>query len=110
MSRTDPDGKSIAPSADNDDAVPTDGIAGIHTRRSLQARRSVDRHRRSSSSLFYPGASDREGLMRNYDAEASVGLSDLVEDNPPLDSNPKRTSSSHYKMPSTPKILEEPGN
>ncbi|EEQ27175.1 hypothetical protein McanMca71_005257 [Microsporum canis] len=94
LSRTDPDGRSIG-RPDDDDAVPTDGIAGIQTRRSLQARRSVDPHRRSSSSIAYFGASsDREGLMRSYDIEsgaAAFGLEDLTEE----PDNASDRSSSH---------------
>lgn len=82
LSRTDPDGKSLAGKTDEEDGVPTDGIASIQTRRSLQNRRSIDRHRRSSSSLnYYGGPSDREGLMRSYDVETGAfGLQDLTEE------------------------------
>lgn len=66
---------------DDDDGVPTDAIASFSTRRSMQARRSLDPHRRSSSSIaFLNGQSDREGLMRSYDAENGIiGLSELPE-------------------------------
>ncbi|KAI9660689.1 MAG: hypothetical protein M1821_010041 [Bathelium mastoideum] len=57
-----------------DDAIPTDPIAGLGTRRSMQARRSADSfgglgggHRLSSSSL---GARESAALMGGYDLEA----------------------------------------
>lgn len=48
----------------------------------MQARRSIDPHRRSSSSIaFLNGTGDREGLMRSYDAENGViGLTELREE------------------------------
>lgn len=84
LSRTDPNGHQLIPGHD-DDGVPTDGIAGIQTRRSMQLRRSLDpieRHRRSSSLRGYiAGQSDREGLMHGYDVDHNAfGLTDLVED------------------------------
>lgn len=83
LSRHDPDGRKLVPSKedDDDDGVPTDGIASFSTRRSMQARRSTDPHRRSSSSVYLNGTGDREGLMRSYDAENGViGLTELRED------------------------------
>ncbi|KAL4880960.1 magnesium transporter NIPA-domain-containing protein [Aspergillus karnatakaensis] len=81
ISRHDPDGSSLVPKFD-DEGVPTDGIAGFQTRRSMQARRSSEPHRRSSSSIaFLNGQSDREGLIRSYDIESqNFGLSDLTEE------------------------------
>lgn len=48
----------------------------------MQARRSLEPHRRSSSSLHYlNGHGDREGLIRNYDVEqGAFGLSELAEE------------------------------
>ncbi|KAH8699065.1 DUF803 domain membrane protein [Talaromyces proteolyticus] len=83
LSRHDPDGRKLLASKDeDDDGVPTDGIASFSTRRSMQARRSTDPHRRSSSSIaFLNGQGDREGLMRSYDVENGViGLTDLREE------------------------------
>lgn len=87
LSRADPDGHRLMTGKDGEvDGIPTDGIAVIQTRRSMQARRSFDPHRRSSSLTFSPGGirhSSREsaGLMHNYDVEHNAfGLSDLVED------------------------------
>lgn len=85
LSRRAPDGRHLLSQKLDDEGVPTDGIAGFQTRRSMHSRRSIgsmDPHRRSSSSLHYPnGHGDREGLMRNYDVEQSAfGLSELTEE------------------------------
>lgn len=87
LSRADPDGHKLITGKDPDmDGIPTDGITIIPTRRSMQARRSFDPHRRSSSLTFSPGgirhvSRESEGLMHNYDVEhTAFGLSDLVED------------------------------
>ncbi|KAL2802481.1 magnesium transporter NIPA-domain-containing protein [Aspergillus granulosus] len=81
ISRHDPDGRALNSKFD-DEGVPTDGIAGYQTRRSMQARRSTDPHRRSSSSIaFLNGNGDREGLIRSYDIENQhFGLSELTEE------------------------------
>ncbi|KAL4766529.1 DUF803 domain membrane protein [Aspergillus foveolatus] len=81
ISRNDPDGHSMNAKYD-DEGVPTDGIAGFQTRRSMQARRSGEPHRRSSSSIaFLSGRGDREGLIRSYDVEnQNFGLSELTEE------------------------------
>ncbi|KAL1957510.1 hypothetical protein VTO42DRAFT_5973 [Malbranchea cinnamomea] len=103
LSRTDPDGRATLGKVDDEDGVPTDGIAGIQTRRSIQSRRSMDPHRRSSSSVgFFAGPSDREGLMRSYDVEAGAfGLTDLAEesDNEPTsnDSRKKQNASGAHR-------------
>ncbi|KAF2232022.1 DUF803-domain-containing protein [Viridothelium virens] len=68
LSREDPEGTSLSTkhaSKYNDDAIPTDPIAGIGTRRSMQARRSVDSARLSSSF-----GRESSGLMHSYDMEA----------------------------------------
>ncbi|KAL2871854.1 DUF803 domain membrane protein [Aspergillus lucknowensis] len=81
ISRHDPDGRLLNSKLD-DEGVPTDGIAGFQTRRSMQARRSNDPHRRSSSSIaFLNGNGDREGLIHSYDIETqNFGLSELTEE------------------------------
>jgi hypothetical protein len=84
LSRNDSDGRTLLNGKTGEEGgVPTDGIASFSTRLSMQARRSFDPHRRSSSSIFYPnGQCDREGLMRSYDIENNgIGLSDLREAN-----------------------------
>lgn len=87
LSRADPDGhRLIVGKGEDFEGIPTDGVTVIQTRRSMQARRSFDHHRRSSSLTFSPGgirhsARESEGLMHNYDVENNAfGLSDLVED------------------------------
>ena len=64
------------------DGIATDIISGIQTRRSMQARRSLDPHRISLGSNGYGREADRQGLMRDYDEEesAGLGLSGLAED------------------------------
>jgi magnesium transporter len=95
LSREDPDGGRLGGSADRnaislggfEDAAPTDGIGIISTRRSMQARRSIEalngihsgRHSRrvSSGSVGSAVGTDREGLIRGYergyDLEAANG-------------------------------------
>jgi len=87
LSRADPDGhRLIVGKGEDFEGIPTDGVTVIQTRRSMQARRSFDHHRRSSSLTFSPGGirhsgRESEGLMHNYDVENNAfGLSDLVED------------------------------
>lgn len=81
ISRHDPDGQLLNSKFD-EEGVPTDGIAGFQTRRSMQARRSHEPHRRSSSSVaFLNGHGDREGLIHSYDVEnQNIGLSELTEE------------------------------
>lgn len=66
------------------DAVPTDGIAGISTRRSMQARRSSIEGFRSpfltSNGSARNSTSDRRALMQDYDVENQFELGDLAED------------------------------
>ncbi len=65
------------------DGIATDPISGIQTRRSMQARRSLDPHRMSMGSNGFGRGSDREGLIHAYDEEesnAGFGLTDLTED------------------------------
>lgn len=94
LSRKDPDGKG-AIGNDFSDGVPTDGIAGFTTRRSMQARRSsVDGFR----SPFLGGSGsprnstgDRRALMQDYDVENQFELGDLAEESDE-DNNRKPTS------------------
>ncbi|GKZ74369.1 hypothetical protein AnigIFM60653_008061 [Aspergillus niger] len=81
LSRHDPDGRQMLNAKLDDEGIPTDGIAGFQTRRSMQSRRSNEPHRRSSSGTYMNGHGDREGLMRAYDVESQAfGLSDLAGD------------------------------
>lgn len=81
LSQGDPDGHKLLNGKATTDAVPTDGIASIQTRRSMQARRSsIENHRLSTGSVSY-GRGDREGLIHAYDEEnGGFGLTDLAED------------------------------
>ncbi|KAF3929596.1 hypothetical protein ABW19_dt0208792 [Dactylella cylindrospora] len=58
------------------DGIPTDPISGFQTRRSMQARRSLDPNRLSGSSFR---RSSRDEMMGGYDTNM-VGLTDLAED------------------------------
>jgi hypothetical protein len=97
LSRGDPDGRRLLNGkVPDEDGIPTDPITGLQTRRSMQSRRSLDPHRRSSSLTFSPGgfssgpfspggirnvSAESAGLMHNYDVEHNAfGLTDLVED------------------------------
>ena len=88
LARGDPDGhKMMNGKLNSEDGIPTDPLASLQTRRSMQARRgSVDPHRRSSSLTFSMGGSggqsrESEGLMHSYDAEhGAFGLKDLAEE------------------------------
>ena len=108
LSRGDPDGhRLLVGKADDEDGVPTDGIASLQTRRSMQTRRSGDRHRRSSSSIaFLSHQGDRDSLMRSYDVETGAfGLADLEEesDNGRQSRNPDRkmNGSREYDLGAT---------
>lgn len=80
ISRTDPDGHKLI-NGTAQDGIATDMISSIQTRRSMQARRSLDPNRMSLGSN-YGRAGDREGLIRAYDEEENMGfgLTDLAED------------------------------
>ncbi|KAI1501282.1 DUF803 domain membrane protein [Biscogniauxia marginata] len=74
LSRRDPHGtRSLA--GRGTDVTGTDMISSIQTRLSMQARRSTD-PRISTGSR---GHSDREGLMRAYDEEQGLGLTDAED-------------------------------
>lgn len=86
LARGDPDGHQMMNGKMNgDEGIPTDPVASLQTRRSMQARRSSsDPHRRSSSLNFHVGGgSSREsdGLIHSYDVEhGAFGLTDLEEE------------------------------
>lgn len=98
LSRGDPDGhRLLNGKVQEDDGIPTDPLSSFSSRRSMQARRSFDPHRRSSSLTFVPGvlhhpSAESAGLMHNYDVEHSAfGLTDLVDD--PEGESPGSSSS-----------------
>ena len=85
IARSDPEGHQLANGRPlGQEGVPTDPVASLQTRRSMQARRSMDPHRRSSSLTFTMGADhsrESEGLIRSYDVEhGAFGLADLEEE------------------------------
>lgn len=88
LSRGDPHGhRLLNGKVLNEDGIPTDALGALHTRRSMQSRRSSDPHRRSSSLTFSMGGGmngaprENDGLIHSYDVEhGAFGLTDLVED------------------------------
>lgn len=106
LSRDDPEGRHHMLGGEANgydvDGIPTDGMATALTRRSMQARRSSDAHRRSlSGSISFPsGRRSGERLMHDYDLERlsgeRFGLTGLDEDDEEEvgsgDSGRKRTS------------------
>jgi len=78
LSRNDPNGTKMLARRGNGDITGTDMVSSIQTRMSMEARRSQSRRLSIGSNR----AGDREGLIRGYDEEESVGfgLTDLAED------------------------------
>jgi hypothetical protein len=78
LSRHDPNGTKSLARRNGGDATGTDMISSIQTRMSMEARRSQSRRMSIGSNR----AGDREGLIRAYDDEESLGfgLTDLAED------------------------------
>jgi len=95
LSREDPDGNGHLGNRLSD-APPADAISGFTTRRSMQARRSIENGFRSpyiGGGSARNSFSEREGLVRSYDVEnQSFGLGDLVEDSDEGEAGGKRTS------------------
>jgi magnesium transporter len=86
LSRRDPDGfQMMKGKYMEEEGIPTDPLASFSTRRSMQARRSLDPHRRSGSLTSALGhlrqaSAEGHGLMHNYDVEHNAfGLEDLRE-------------------------------
>lgn len=80
LSRGDPSGHRLL-NGNLEDGVPTDAIASLQTRLSMQARRSVDHRRMSSGSVGFGSRADRQGLIHSYDEEnGGFGLDDLTEE------------------------------
>lgn len=100
LSREDPDGRNLGIKSTDYrgayqevDGIPTDGLAGLQTRFSMQSRRSGETHRRSASWTQRSPADQTHGIA--YDLEANA-LRDLADDDDDDDdtsgSNHKRTS------------------
>ena len=84
LSRGDPDGHKLL-NGHITDGVPTDGITGLQTRRSMQTRRSVDAGRNSvGNSPGFGRTGERGVLMHSYERASEenigLGLGDLAED------------------------------
>nr|POF24035.1 hypothetical protein CFP56_54971 [Quercus suber]POF24049.1 hypothetical protein CFP56_54985 [Quercus suber] len=115
LSREDPDGENLGIRDERGvyhevDGIPTDGLAGLSTRLSMQARRSGEdeRHRRSSSwGLRNPrsptngrvGFGDSQQVMHSYDVEAN-GLGELAEDSDEDDAAFSNTNGKRHETPS----------
>ncbi|MCJ1467695.1 hypothetical protein MMC07_006320 [Pseudocyphellaria aurata] len=106
LSRGDPDGHRLL-NGNLEDGVPTDGIASLQTRRSMQIRRSIEAHRLSSGSTGFGTRGDRQGLIHSYDEEnGGFGLTDLAEygdeglhpDRPSMNGRSGSNSSNHRAM------------
>ena len=101
LSQGDPDGHRLL-TGRNEDGVPTDGIASLQTRLSMQSRRSVEPRRMSNGNFAFSPRSphgDREGLIRSYDVESGgLGLSDLTEDSEGESDRLHRGSLEHVKI------------
>ncbi|KZF19736.1 DUF803 domain membrane protein [Xylona heveae TC161] len=92
LSRGDPDGHKLL-NGKIEDGVPTDGIAGLQTRRSMQSRRSLEPHRLSAGSFRF-NSGDREGLIHAYDVEhGAVDLDDLASASSDEGANVRRSTS-----------------
>lgn len=80
LSRGDPDGQTLL-NGHISDGVPTDGITGLQTRRSMQLRRSVDAGRASTGSVGFGSRGERGVLMHSFEENnIGLGLEDLAED------------------------------
>lgn len=96
LSREDPDGDKML-SHKYEDAVPTDGLAGLQTRRSMQLRRSNDGRRYSNGSVRF-SQGDREHLIHNYD-QADGGqfrLDELPEESDGDNGRRRKSSDANY--------------
>lgn len=93
LSRGDPDGHKLL-TGNIEDGLPTDGLATLQTRRSMQARRSIEVHRASSGSAAFGFQGDTEGLMHSYDMNnEGFGLTDLTGDSDEGVISPHRASN-----------------
>lgn len=83
------------------DGIPTDPVSGFQSRRSMQARRSLDPNRMSSGFR----RTSRDEMLGGYDDHA-VGLTDLAEDSDDQDEERGMISNSrrHSAVPKSPGI------
>ena len=96
LSREDPNGHKML-NGHVVDGVPTDGLTGLQTRRSMQTRRSVDAGRASTGSAGY-GRGERGVLMHSFE-ESNVGLEDLTEDSEEDKESRRPSPNGHYSGP-----------
>lgn len=102
LSREDPNGENLGINQNSAahkyqevDGIPTDGLAGLQTRMSMQSRRSGEgfgrpertnsggwgfRERGNSGSFEAGGSGQQHHLMHSYDVENAGGLAELAED------------------------------
>ncbi|KAI5858630.1 magnesium transporter NIPA-domain-containing protein [Tricharina praecox] len=98
LSRTDPHGKHNGANGSAlpfDDGIPTDGISGMHSRHSMQMRRS-DTFTNASVTGRRSSAGQRL-LGREHDEEAAVGLRGLTEDSDESESEMDSPSRGHTR-------------
>jgi magnesium transporter len=85
LSRGDPNGHCLLNGkVPEEDGIPTDALASFSTRRSMQGRRSMDPHTRSSSLTFTlngigPEQRESEAFLPNYDVEHGAFREDPEE-------------------------------
>ena len=81
LSRGDPDGHKLL-NGRVSDGVPTDGLTGLQTRRSMQTRRSLENGRLSSGSARFERSGERDSFLRRASEEEDAGfrLSSLAEE------------------------------
>ncbi|KAF2678058.1 DUF803-domain-containing protein [Lentithecium fluviatile CBS 122367] len=97
LSREDPDGRRALGNGFSD-GVPTDGISGFPTRRSMQARRSTDSGFRSpflggTPTVGRHSLGERRAMMHDYDVENQFELGDLVEDSDEAEEGGRKRTS-----------------
>ena len=105
LSRDDPDGNRTLGN-NFSDGIPTDGISGFPTRRSMQLRRSEESNFRSPALPFLGGhgngsrqsvgsrrsVGERRAMMHDYDVENQFELGELADDSDEDIGGRKRTS------------------
>ena len=79
LSREDPNGHKLL-NGHISNGVPTDGITGLQTRRSMQTGRSMENGRWSLGSAGFNGPDERGRLMRlSEEQEVGMNLDDLAD-------------------------------
>lgn len=104
LSRGDPDGRKLL-NGHVSDGVPTEGITGLQTRRSMQTRRSGEAGRASIGSAGFGRSGERGVLMHSFEEE-NVGLGDLTEDSE--EDHELKRPNENGKYNSTHRVLQSP--